>query len=283
MKVQMKRLSLLITGCLLSSVAAMGQNICSLPQSSDSAGTTVTAANITAIVSIGLVAGTVRAAGTTLGIGLQNVSRAGFTCFLSTNAPLGVAALSGTSSVQRLVPTARAAMTLEWTSGFNPLPVTYTVYTGTQPFALSVFTAGITGTSQLLSGLSYQTPYYWQIVASDQFGRTTPSSVYSFSIVPVVDHLIAAPNPFHPGNGTTTFLFSMPGQGSANLEIFSLPDGRRVYQTQIGGLQDGANLYTYDGRDSGGRFLGNGVFTVRLTKNGANGNEVDTFKIVSVR
>ena len=276
-------LHLLSVFCLLGSGVARGANICSLPQTSDAAGTTVSAMNITAVISVGLIAGTVRSTGTSLGIGLQNVSRAGYTCFLSTNAPLGVAAYPGTLSVQRLVPSSNGTMTLEWTSSFNPLPVAYTVYMGTRSFALSVFTAGISGTSQLLTGLSYQTPYYWQIVVADQFGRTSPSSVYSFSIVPVVDHLIAAPNPFHPGHGGTTLLFSMPGQGSANLEIFSLPDARRVFHARIDGLQDGPNIYAYDGRDSGGRLLGNGVFTARLTKNGANGNAVETFKIISVR
>jgi hypothetical protein len=75
----------------------------------------------------------------------------------------------------------------------------------------------------------------------------------------------------------------MSGQGSAIIEIFSLPDGRRVLQRRIDGLQDGNNTYAYDGRDGGGRLLGNGVFSIRLTKNGANGNAVEHFKIVSVR
>ena len=174
-------------------------------------------------------------------------------------------------------------MTLEWTPSFNPLPVTYSVYTGTNPYALSAFTSNSPNTTQLLTNLNYNTRYSWQVIVADQFGRTSPSAVYTFSLVPAVSHLIAAPNPFHPGHGVTTLLFSMNGAGSAHLEIFSLPDGRRVVQRHIDGLQDGANTYDYDGRDNGGRLLGNGVFSIRLTKNGASGNAVEHFKIISVR
>jgi hypothetical protein len=174
-------------------------------------------------------------------------------------------------------------MALEWTTSFNTLPVTYTVYTGTNPYALAEYGSGLSGTTQMLTNLRYNVPYSWQVIVADEFGRTSPSAVYTFSIAPIVAHLIAAPNPFHPGRGGTTFMFSMNGPGTALLEVFSLPDSRRVLQRQINGLQDGINTYDYDGRDNGGRLLGNGVFSVRLTKSGANGNAVEHFKIVSVR
>jgi hypothetical protein len=148
---------------------------------------------------------------------------------------------------------------------------------------LPLIVSGLSGTSYMLGGLDYLTPYYWQVGVTDLFGRTTLSEIYSFSIAPAIDHLIAAPNPFHPGHGTTTFEFNMSGPGTALLEIFSLPDSHRVFSTRLDGLQDGVNTYVYDGRNSGGRFLANGVFSVRLTKNGANGNAVERFKIVSVR
>ena len=269
--------------------AASAANYCALPRTNVAAGSTVSGvtvsgANYTAKISIGqAIAGQSTSTNAVLGVGLQNTSLAGYSYFLSTDAPLGVIALPGTLSVQRLVPSANAAMTLEWTPSFNPLPVTYTVYTGTNPAAMSVSEMDMSATTLLLTNVSYITPHSWQVVVADQFGRTTPSAVYTFSIAPVVNHLIAAPNPFHPGRGITTFMFSMNGAGSAVLEIFSLPDGRRVLQRQIGSLQDGVNTYDYDGRDGGGRYLGNGVFSVRLTKNGANGNAVERFKIVSVR
>ena len=78
-------------------------------------------------------------------------------------------------------------------------------------------------------------------------------------------------------------MFSMSGAGSASLEIYSLPDVRRVFSKHLEGLQAGVNIYAYDGRDSGGRLLPNGVFSVRLTKSGATGNGIERFKIISAR
>ena len=201
---------------------------------------------------------------------------------MSTDAPIGVAAMHGTASVQRLIPSSARTMTLEWDPSSNPLPVTYTVLTGPTPYNLSVYAAGIPGTFVVMANLQYLTPYYWQVVVIDQFGRTSTSPIYSFSIAPVQDHLIAAPNPFHPGHGSTSLMFNMPGAGTADLELFSLPDGRRVFQRHLDGLPDGVNIYAYDGRDNGGRLLPNGVFTIRLTKHGAS-SAVETFKIISVR
>ena len=264
--------------------AASATNSCALPETTVAAGTIASGGNYTARISIGqALAGISTSTFVSLSVGLQNTSLGGYACFLSTDTPLGVAALPGTLSVERLVPSPNATMTLEWTSSFNALPVSYSVYTGTNPYALSLMAPGLSGTSQLLTTLSYNTPHSWQVIVADKFGRTSPSAVYSFSIAPVVNHLIAAPNPFHPEQGGTTLLFSMSGQGSALLELFSLPDGRRVLQRHIDGLQDGNNTYAYDGLDSGGRLLGNGVYSIRLTKNGANGNAVEHFKIVSVR
>jgi hypothetical protein len=268
----------------LSPNTAFAFNSCALPEMNVAAGATASGGDYTARISMGqVVAGASTSTLVSLGVGLQSTSLGGYACFLSTDTPLGVAALPGTLSVERLVPSANASMTLEWTSSFNPLPVTYSVYTGTNPYALSLTAPGLVSTSQMLTTLSYNTPHSWQVIVADKFGRTAPSAVYSFSIAPVVNHLIAAPNPFHPEQGGTTLLFSMSGQGSALIEIFSLPDGRRVLQRRIDGLQDGNNTYVYDGRDGGGRLLGNGVFSIRLTKNGANGNAVEHFKIVSVR
>ena len=279
----MKPLFFALTIAILSATASAA-NFCALPETNVAAGATASGGNYVARISIGqVVAGASTSTLVSLGLGLQNTSLGGYECFLSTDTPLSVAALPGTLSVERLVPSANATMTLEWTSSFNPLPVTYSVYTGTNPYALSLSAPGLSGTSQILTTLSYNTPHSWQVIVADKFGRTAPSAVYSFSIAPPVNHLIAAPNPFHPEQGGTTFLFSMSGQGSAFLEIYSLPEGRRVLQRHIDGLQDGNNTYAYDGRDNGGRLLGNGVFSVRLSKNGANGNAVEHFKIVSVR
>lgn len=284
----MKSLAYVLSIAFLPSIVSAA-NTCALPETNVAAGTTVSGLSasgvqFTARISIGqAVSGQSTSTSVVLGAGLQNTSLRSYAYFMSTDAPLGVSALPGTMSVQSLVPTGSPIMTLEWTPSFNPLPVTYSVYIGTNPYALSAFASNSPYTSQLLTNLNYNTRYSWQVIVADQFGRTSPSAVYTFSLVPAVSHLIAAPNPFHPGHGVTTLLFSMNGAGSALLEIFSLPDGRRVLQRHIDGLQDGANTYDYDGRDNGGRLLGNGVYSIRLTKNGASGNAVEHFKIISVR
>ena len=255
--------------------------MCALPQRAGASGAISTSASYIARFSVGLVAGAASAGPHALGVGLQNASLGGYACFLSTNNPLAVAALAGSPATQRLVASANQSMLLEWSTCENSLPVTYSVYADTNPIPVTLVASGLTDTTYQLSNLNWFTLYYWQIVTSDSFGRTTPSPIYSFSIAPHQTHMIVAPNPFNPGQGTT-FMFTMSAAGSANLEIYSLPDVRRVFLIRLDGLQDGVNIYAYDGRDSGGRLLGNGVYSVLLNKGSAGGG-IERFKIISVR
>ncbi len=284
--------SLVWLACLAGPVRA---NLCGLPVGAAAGAGLLTSSAKTsslsqsshtvtgAFVSIGLLGGVMRSTNVYVGVGLQNASVGAYTCFMSTDMPLAVSALPGTNSTLRLVPSPGQAMTLEWTNSAGPLPVTYNVLFGTTPNGLSQAASSLQATSDPMTNLNFQTPYYWQVSASDEFGRTALSDVYSFSIVPLVTQLIAAPNPMHPGHGPTTFLFDMPGQGSAELQIFSLPDGRKIFDQTFGGLQDGANTIVYDGRENDGRYLPNGVYTVRLMKSGVYGNATELFKLVSAR
>jgi hypothetical protein len=294
--------SFLLFIALQTARIAYGAGYCSLAQSSQGAASRTTNANVSAMITLGRVAGLSHATSATLGVGPMFTAQGGYACFMSTNAPIGVAALLGTLSTQKMVANASRTMLLEWDPSSNPLPVTYDVYTSTNPNAvlpngiggnntpmslaaqgvMTPLATGLSGTSTMMTNLNYLTPYYWQVVDTDQFGRFSVSQIYSFSIAPVQDHFIAAPNPFHPGNGTTTLMWSMDGPGSVHIEIFSLPDARRVFDKHFDGLPAGVNLYTYDGRDNNGRLLGNGVFTIRLTKQGAS-SAVEIFKIISVR
>lgn len=272
-------------------------NFCALPRTAASgAGLLVTGARPasalgagsapvlgSAYVTVGLPGGLAASSSVVAAIGAQFASQGAFSCFLSTDTPLAVSALPGTDAIRRLVPSPAKTMTLEWTHSLARLPVTYEVFLGTSPSSLSTAARGLVGTANPLANLSFTTPYYWQVAASDEFGRKAVSDIYSFSISPVSNHLIAAPNPFHPGLGVTTFLFSMPGAGSATLELFSLPDARRLFQRRYDGLQSGMNTIAYDGRDDGGRLLPNGVYTVRLTKKGATGNDTELFRLVAAR
>ena len=268
---------------LLLHAARAGANTCALPQMTVAGAGTLTGNSKSAVVSAGLAAGVAVAPNIVLSIGLQFVSVGSFSCFLSTEAPSAAAALPGTRSVQRLVPSPARTMTLEWSDGAGLLPVTYQVYLGPSPSALAGIVSGLESRSYTLSNLEFMRPYYWRVMAADQFGRTSLSEIYTFSIVPGQDHMIAAPNPFHPGHGTITFMWTMPGLGSAELEIFSLPDSRRVFKTRLDGLQDGVNTYAYDGRESNGQLLPNGVYTARMLIKGANGNKTELFKIVGAR
>lgn len=277
----MRRCAVLLA--LLLPAARAGANTCALPQMTVAGAGTLSGNSKSAVISAGLVAGVAAANNIVLSIGLQFVSVGAFTCFLSTETPLAVAALPGTRAVQRLVPSAGRSMMLEWTAPAGLLPVTYDLHCGASPSSMAKVATGLQTPSYLMLNLSYMKPYYWQVVAVDQFGRVSPSEVYSFSIAPVQDHMIAAPNPFHPGRGGTTFMWTMPGPGSAELEIFSLPDSRRVFKTRLDGLQDGVNTYAYDGRESNGQLLPNGVYTARMMMKGANGDKTELFKLLSVR
>lgn len=269
---------------LLAAPALAAANYCALPRASSAGTALATSRTYSALVSVNGPAGVTGGVGTTrISFGFVPANRAAYSCFLSTDTPLAVQALANAPATHRLVVSASRTMTLEWTPSFSALPVTYSVYLGTATSTLANIASGLVDTQQTVSNLEYTTLYYWQVIAADEFGRTSASPIYTFSIAPPTSHLIAAPNPFHPGNGTTTLLFEMQGAGWAELEIFSLPDERRVFRARLDGLQDGANTYTYDGRDNGGRLLVNGVFTIRLTTHGTNGSQTQLFKIISAR
>jgi hypothetical protein len=272
--------SLLALGLLFWSPFALCQNFCGLPQRAGASGATSSNNNYTARLSVGLIAAAASAGRYSLGLGLQSASLGGYACFLSTDTPLSVAALAGSPATLRMVASTNQTMLLEWSASDNSLPVTYSVYADTNPFPVTLVVSGLTDTTYQLANLNWFTLYYWQIVTADSFGRTTPSGVYSFSIAPYQTHMIAAPNPFSPSQGGTTFMFTMAAAGSAHLEIYSLPDVRRVFSAELDGLQAGVNIYAYNGRDSGGRLLGNGVYSVLLNK-GSSGGGIERFKIIS--
>lgn len=293
----MKRhMGLLLVLWTLTPAHAGSTNRCNLPRTTGAGGGISSNQTHSVVLSVVSAAGIAQSTAATLGIGPQFLSRATYRCFLGIDIQLFVEAFPGSLSTKRNVPTKTRSMTLEWSGTAENLQITYSVYVGTssmnptnvvngltadQGFGFTL--AGLTPASYDLEDIEYLTPYYWRVVATDQFGRTAESPIYAFSIAPAVDHMIAAPNPFHPGRNTTTLMFSMPGAGSALLEIFSLPDAYPVLRTSLDGLFDGVNTYTYDGRDAGGRWLPNGVYVLRLKKNGAKGNDTETFKLVSAR
>jgi subtilisin family serine protease len=69
--------------------------------------------------------------------------------------------------------------------------------------------------------------------------------------------LAASPNPFNP---STTLSFDLPGEGEAELRIFTV-DGRQVWGRKLRGDK---RSVTWDGRDASGRRLASGVYLVHL-------------------
>ncbi len=74
---------------------------------------------------------------------------------------------------------------------------------------------------------------------------------------PLSLRLVAQPNPFNP---STTISFDLPGEGKAELRIFTV-DGRQVWGSKLRAEQ---RSVTWGGRDASGRPLASGVYLVHL-------------------
>jgi PKD repeat protein len=117
---------------------------------------------------------------------------------------------------------------LSWTGGDPDVndTVTYDVYFGmTSP--PSKVMANQSGTNYDLPTLSYDTRYYWKIVAWDNHGALTLGPIWSFNT-------ISAPNtpPYIPGDPT-------PTNGSSNVSVFT-------DLSWTGGDPDAGDTVTYD-------------------------------------
>ena len=69
--------------------------------------------------------------------------------------------------------------------------------------------------------------------------------------------LAARPNPFNP---STTLSFDLPGEGAAELRIFTV-DGRQVWGRILRAEQ---RSVTWNGRDAAGRRLASGLYLAHL-------------------
>lgn len=93
----------------------------------------------------------------------------------------------------------------------------------------------------------------------------------------LIENIEVTNNPFSPsGDGlkdTTEFLFSLSGEASVKLEIFSV-NGSRVYEKDLGNLSSGlTHTHKWDGRDSSGSRVSNGMYFYRLRASGSGGSE----------
>ncbi len=98
---------------------------------------------------------------------------------------------------------------LSWTGG-DPDPgdtVTYDVYFGTSATPPLV-SPGQTGTSYNLGTLSYNTKYYWKIIAEDNHGASTTGPVWDFTTAPPNTPPNTPSAPSGPGSGYTGTSYS---------------------------------------------------------------------------
>ncbi len=71
--------------------------------------------------------------------------------------------------------------TLSWSTSSNASSYRLQVSTNSS-FSTAVFDqSGLTGTSQMVSGLAYSTPYYWHVYAVNDFGASNWSNMSSFT------------------------------------------------------------------------------------------------------
>jgi hypothetical protein len=216
--------------------------------------------------------------------GYLSVSRANYAgCFLVTGRPLAVQVAPGSSSGTLLARSLDQTMTLAWTNGSNGVPVQYQTYFGDDPSNLSLM-GTVSQTTFGTRNLSYGKDYYWKIDSVDAYGRDTWSvGTFSFSVVPGIDHMYCAPNPFRAGSQSTTFIFNMPGPGSGRMKIYTLPHADLVFEQSLDSLAAGTNLWTYNGLDGSGRPLYNGVYLAVLELHGAQGDDRQKFKFLVVK
>jgi len=95
-----------------------------------------------------------------------------------------------------------------------------------------------------------------------------------------VRDLFNHPNPF---TETTRIYFTMSEGGTAKVHVYSV-SGRKVWQTELA-ASSGQGFVDWDGRDTEGDAVANGVYLVRVElKSGTSGRRVDALeRMVRVR
>lgn len=236
-------------------------------------------------VSIGYIAGVMTGHGLQNWVGYWYVARGAYEDFLDSDRPLAVRPEPANAGNSPFIVSPDRSIRLSWSDGRRNLPVQYRVFwSNTSPSELRLLDT--TGDRfRVLRDLNYLQDYYWQIEAFDTYGRAMKSAVFSFSLAPGVGRLYCAPNPFRAGSEPTTFMFTMPGPGSAKLSFYYLPHLDLVFSTALNDLQPGVNAFGYNGADNSGRTLYNGVYMAIIQMKGVNGDDYDTqkFKFLVVK
>lgn len=114
------------------------------------------------------------------------------------------------------------------------------------------------------TGVIIETEYYGncrfiELVEVEMTGIEESSSAGSWTV-----GLSVTPNPF---GGHTNISFQLPSTGSVSVDVYSI-SGRVVRSIQPGTMEAGTHSIAWDGTDSSGQPLGQGVYFVRVNTSG---------------
>ena len=130
--------------------------------------------------------------------------------------------------------------TLTWNSADNA--TTYDVYMDTNNPPTTKVSAAQAGTSYSYSGLSYNTTYYWKVVATNGAGNTTCNNIFSFTT-----GLPAAPGPFSLYFPTNNAI----NQPLAGTLVWGASLGATTYDVYLNGVKvssgQAGTTYAYSG------------------------------------
>ncbi len=163
--------------------------------------------------------------------------------------------------------------TFVWNESHDPNPgdvVTYTLRYGTDPTLTSATSiADLNDTTHtLIDSLNDGTNYYWRVIATDNGGMSSMSSIRQFSTdisTDVPDDGNGLPRSFalyqnypNPFNPVTIIAFDLPRASDYSLTVYDI-SGRRVFENS-GSARAGRVELEWDGSGQG-----SGVYLYRLT------------------
>jgi hypothetical protein len=137
--------------------------------------------------------------------------------------------------------------------------------------------------------ISWNHPDYligtYVVVLSIQNGGSVTHTfkVTAASGVLALSNFIAFPNPFDNSGTNFSFNLSGPEGGDFKVRVFT-QSGRTIYTNVVRGLAFGYNQVAWDGRDSDGDELANGVYFYRATVTTTSGKSTDVLgRLVKLR
>jgi hypothetical protein len=176
-----------------------------------------------------------------------------------------------------------AKVSLHWSS-FDPAgeELHYKLHFGPSTDALSIVYEGNSSVFEV-TGLDYKQNYYWQVEATNRYGISSRSPLFSFSTVSFIAKPFNYPNPFNPSTGqTTNIVFSMPAAGRAEITILT-ELGDICWHQAFENLLTGVNEVSYNGKDDRGNTLYNGTYVCLIKKQYENREGRDQCRLLVIK